>query len=120
MFVDIVINAGTGDAPRLVVPTDAVIDSGSRQVVILDRGEGRFEPRPVKLGRRGSDLVEIVEGIAAGDRVVVTANFLIDAESNLRTALKSLAPGGPSADKTPSAAGPASQDGAASTTAVGQ
>jgi Cu(I)/Ag(I) efflux system membrane fusion protein len=93
MFVDVVIDAGSTDAPRLVVPTDSVIDSGNRQIVIVDKGNGRFEPRAVKLGERGDGQVEILDGIAAGDRVVVTANFLIDAESNLRAALKSLAPG---------------------------
>jgi Cu(I)/Ag(I) efflux system membrane fusion protein len=53
------------------------------------RGEGRFEPRTVKLGLRGQDYTEITEGIAAGEDVVVSANFLIDAESNLRAALSS-------------------------------
>jgi Cu(I)/Ag(I) efflux system membrane fusion protein len=66
----------------------AVIDSGNRQVVIVDRGEGRFEPRPVKLGVRGDGLVEVREGLRAGEKIVVTANFLIDAESNLKAALR--------------------------------
>ena len=65
----------------------ALIDSGNRQVVIVDRGEGRFEPRSVKVGLRGDGYVEITEGIKAGDSVVVAANFLIDAESNLKAAL---------------------------------
>ena len=101
MFADVVIDAGSADAPRLVVPADSVINSGNRQIVIVDKGEGRFEPRAVKLGARGDGLVEVVDGIAAGDRVVVTANFLIDAESNLRAALKSLAPGEPLDEATP-------------------
>jgi Cu(I)/Ag(I) efflux system membrane fusion protein len=53
------------------------------------RGEGRFEPRSVKLGLRGEDYTEIKEGIAPGEEVVVAANFLIDAESNLKAALSS-------------------------------
>jgi Cu(I)/Ag(I) efflux system membrane fusion protein len=91
MYADVEI--GTGDtAPGLVVPDSAVIDSGTRRVVILDRGEGRFEPREVKLGRRGNGMVAISEGVSEGDRVVVSANFLIDAESNLKAALSGLAP----------------------------
>ena len=65
-----------------------MIDSGERQVVLLDKGEGRFEPRAVKLGRRGDGHVEIREGLSENDKVVVSANFLIDAESNLKAALQ--------------------------------
>lgn len=88
MFADVEIDAGANDMPRLAVPTSAVIDSGARQVVIVDRGEGRFEPRPVKVGIRGDGFVEVREGLQQGDRIVVSANFLIDAESNLKAALK--------------------------------
>lgn len=88
MFADVEIDAGAGDSPRLAVPVSAVIDSGNRQVVIIDRGEGRFEPRPVKLGMRGEGFVAIREGLEVGEKVVTTANFLIDAESNLKAALR--------------------------------
>ncbi len=88
MYADVVIDAGGGDGPRLAVPVDAIIADGSRQVVIVDRGEGRFEPRDVKLGLRGDGYVEIVDGLSAGEMVVTSANFLIDAESNLKAALK--------------------------------
>jgi hypothetical protein len=54
-----------------------------RQVVLIDRGDGRFEPRAVRVGSQGNDWVEITEGVKAGDKVVTSANFLIDAESNL-------------------------------------
>ncbi|HBY26202.1 MAG TPA: efflux transporter periplasmic adaptor subunit, partial [Bradyrhizobium sp.] len=57
---------------------------------LLDKGEGRFEPRAVKIGRRGGGLVEVKEGLAENDKVVSSANFLIDAESNLKAALKGL------------------------------
>jgi len=87
MYADIEIATGT-EAPVLTVPDSAVIDSGQRQVVLLDKGEGRFEPRPVKLGRRGDGRVEIIEGLTDDDKVVVSANFLIDAESNLKSALQ--------------------------------
>ena len=74
----------------VAVPVSSVIDSGSRQVVIVDLGNGRFEPRDVKLGRRGPEYVEVLDGIHDGDSVVVDGNFLIDAESNLNSALKAL------------------------------
>ena len=89
MFADVEINAGAGEPERLVAPASALIDSGSRQVVIVDRGEGRFEPRPVRIGARGDGFVEITKGLKHGETVVVTANFLIDAESNLKAALSS-------------------------------
>jgi len=87
MFADVEINAGDGEAERLSVPVSALIDSGNRQVVIVDRGKGRFEPRAVKAGVRGDGFVEVAEGIKVGENVVVAANFLIDAESNLKAAL---------------------------------
>jgi Cu(I)/Ag(I) efflux system membrane fusion protein len=89
MYADVEIATGT-EAPVVTVSSSAVIDSGERQIVLLDRGEGRFEPRAVKVGRRGGDRVEIMEGLAEGDKVVISANFLIDAESNLKAALNGL------------------------------
>src|SRR5713226_4545448 len=86
MYADVEIATGTG-APVVTVSSSAVIDSGERQIVLLDKGDGRFEPREVKLGRRGAGRVEIKEGLAENDKVVVSANFLIDAESNLKAAL---------------------------------
>jgi Cu(I)/Ag(I) efflux system membrane fusion protein len=89
MFADVVIDAASDEPERLVAPASALIDSGNRQVVIVDRGEGRFEPRAVRTGMRGDGFVEITDGVKAGEAVVVTANFLIDAESNLKAALSS-------------------------------
>jgi len=89
MYADVEI--GSGDAALvLTVPDSAVIDTGERRVVILDLGEGRFEPREVKVGQRGDGMVAISEGVSESDRVVVSANFLIDAESNLKAALSGL------------------------------
>ena len=88
MYADVEISARGGETPRLVVPASAVIDSGNRQVVIVAKGEGRFQPRPVKLGMRGGDRVEILDGVTEGEEVVTSANFLIDAESNLKAALQ--------------------------------
>jgi Cu(I)/Ag(I) efflux system membrane fusion protein len=89
MYAEAEIDTGSGK-PLLAVPDSAVIDSGDRQIVIVDKGEGRFEPRPVRLGRRGAGYVEIREGVSEGEAVVTSANFLIDAESNLKAALKGL------------------------------
>jgi Cu(I)/Ag(I) efflux system membrane fusion protein len=98
MYADVEIRPDAGDAERLVVPTSAVIDSGTRQVVIVAKGEGRFQPRPVKLGMRGGDQVEILDGVIEGEEVVTAANFLIDAESNLKAALQAFTqPAGPEA-----------------------
>ncbi len=89
MFADVEIMLG--QTPVVQVPEGAVIDTGDRQVVILDLGEGRFRPEPVTVGRRGGGMIEITSGVAAGDLVVSTATFLIDAESNLNAALAALA-----------------------------
>ncbi|RTL80969.1 MAG: efflux RND transporter periplasmic adaptor subunit [Hyphomicrobiales bacterium] len=94
MFADVEIEAG-GREKVVAAPESAIIDAGKRQVVILDKGEGRFEPREVKLGRRGDGYAEITSGLSEGDRVVTSANFLIDAESNLKAALQALDQGAP-------------------------
>ncbi|HWV47514.1 MAG TPA: efflux RND transporter periplasmic adaptor subunit, partial [Nitrospira sp.] len=75
------------DAVRtLVVPKEAVLDTGLRQLVFVDRGQGRYEPASVELGRRSQDVVEVREGLKEGDRIVTSANFLLDAESKLASA----------------------------------
>ena len=71
----------------LTVPVSSVIDSGIRQIVLVQLGEGRFEPREVRLGQRTDDFVAVLEGVKEGEPVVVAANFLIDAESNLTAAV---------------------------------
>jgi Cu(I)/Ag(I) efflux system membrane fusion protein len=92
MYADVEIASPVGDAPRLVVPLSAIIDSGTRKVVIVAKGEGRFQPRPVKTGLRNGDQIEILDGVAEGEEVVTSANFLIDAESNLKAALQAFTP----------------------------
>jgi membrane fusion protein, copper/silver efflux system len=92
MYVDAQIETGSGE-PVLTVPESAVMDTGSRQAVFVDKGQGRFEPREVNLGHRGSGYVEVRQGVADGEPVVVSANFLIDAESNLKAALKGFSEG---------------------------
>ena len=92
MYVDAEVDTGSR-TPVLAVAENAVLDSGSRQAVLVDKGDGKFEPREVKLGRRGGGYVEITKGIKEGEAVVTSANFLIDAESNLKAALKGFAEG---------------------------
>jgi Cu(I)/Ag(I) efflux system membrane fusion protein len=87
MYANVQLDAGDGKARVLTVPDSAVIDSGTRQVVLVQRAEGLFEPREVRLGQRGDGYAEVLQGVAEGEQVVVRANFLIDAESNLRAAL---------------------------------
>ena len=82
------------EGSRLAVADSAVIDSGRRQVVLVERGEGRYEPRPVRLGVRVPGYVEVLDGLQAGERVVTQATFLIDAESNIRAALAAFTAGG--------------------------
>lgn len=89
MYADVEIETGA-PKPVVAVPNSAVIDTGDRQVVFIDKGDGRFEPKDVKLGVRGEGQIEITKGIAAGDKVVVAANFLLDAESNLNSALSAM------------------------------
>jgi membrane fusion protein, copper/silver efflux system len=90
MFTDVELEGES--AKGLVVPEDAVVDAGDRHVVFLDRGEGRYEPREVTLGTRAGRRLEVLSGLAEGDRVVVSANFLLDSESSLRAALAGAAP----------------------------
>ena len=89
MFAQVEISV-TGKGKVLTVPTSSVIDSGTRQVVLVQLAEGRFEPREISLGSRSDNYVEVLEGVVEGERVVVAANFLIDAESNLKAALGGL------------------------------
>lgn len=92
MFAEVKIAANKNN-PVLSVPVSAVIDSGIRQIVLVQLAEGHFEPREVKLGARSENYVEVLEGIAEGERVVTSANFLIDAESNLKAALSGMGGG---------------------------
>jgi YHS domain-containing protein len=71
--------------PALTVPADAVLDSGLKKTVFVDRGNGYFEPRKVETGRYFGDRVEILKGLMAGERIVVSGNFLIDSESRFKT-----------------------------------
>jgi Cu(I)/Ag(I) efflux system membrane fusion protein len=89
MFAKVELVGGDTKSKVLAVPDSAVIDSGMQQVVLIQRSEGLFEPREVKLGKRNDGYTEVLNGLVEGDVVVVSANFLIDAESNLKAALSS-------------------------------
>ncbi|MFN3988047.1 MAG: efflux RND transporter periplasmic adaptor subunit [Rhodocyclaceae bacterium] len=94
MFAHVELLTG-GDTPRLSVPDSAIIDDGQRRIVLIAEGEGRFRPQVVETGLRSRDHVEILSGLEGDERVVVSANFLIDAESNLQAALASFGEGDP-------------------------
>jgi RND family efflux transporter MFP subunit len=89
MFVNVELHRPLGRL--LTVPVDAVLDSGQHEIVVVDRGNGSFEPRMVKVGTRAGSYASIVSGLRAGEKVVTRANFLIDSESNLRQALEGMA-----------------------------
>lgn len=88
MYASVELAAPVGAGDSLAIPDSALIDSGTRQVVLVDKGEGRFEPRPVRIGAKAAGYYEVLDGIKEGEKVVVAANFLIDAESNLQAALR--------------------------------
>lgn len=96
--------SGSSDEESVVLPRSAVIDSGIRQIVLVQIAPGRFEPRGVRLGRRAGGRVAVLDGVAAGEEVVVSANFLIDAESNLTSALQGLATAADAASEVADAA----------------
>ena len=89
---DMFVNAefSVAGAERLTVPADAVLDAGDRQTVFVDRGNGYLEPRQVHIGQRLGDRIAIASGLRAGERVVASGTFLVDSESQLRSALKDL------------------------------
>ena len=90
MYADVAFDAALGDG--VVVPTNAVLDSGTEQHVFISQGDGYFEPRPVVVGRRLGDTVQILEGLEGGEVVATGATFFIDSESQLRAALQGFEP----------------------------
>ena len=88
MYANVELDTGHGSG--LVIPSDAVLDSGDRKIVFVQKGEGEFEPRQVELGEYlGSDVV-VTNGLKVGEKVVASGNFLIDSESQLKSALESM------------------------------
>jgi Cu(I)/Ag(I) efflux system membrane fusion protein len=82
MFTNVEIKISLGK--KLVIPESAVIDTGTSQVVYVEKEEGAFEPREVELGLRADGSVEVLLGIKAGEKVASSANFLIDSEAQLK------------------------------------
>jgi Cu(I)/Ag(I) efflux system membrane fusion protein len=89
MYLNVEIQASVAK-DALTVPDSAVIDTGIRKMVIIDRRDGTFEPREIKTGARGVDAWEVLDGLSEGDWVVTSANFLVDSESNLKAAVSSM------------------------------
>jgi Cu(I)/Ag(I) efflux system membrane fusion protein len=89
MYANVEIKVHLGQ--RLAVPEGAIIDTGIRQLAIVDKGSGYFEPREVKVGAKVDNYYEVIKGLKAGERVVTSANFLIDSESKLKEAVGGMA-----------------------------
>jgi len=89
MYANVEIKVHLGQ--KLTVPEGAVIDTGLRQMAIVDKGSGYFEPREVKVGAKVENYYEVIKGLKAGERVVTSANFLIDSESKLKEAVGGMA-----------------------------
>jgi Cu(I)/Ag(I) efflux system membrane fusion protein len=82
MFTDVELKVNLGQ--KLAVPDDAVIDTGLRKIVYVDKGDGYFEPRAVTTGLRAERFIEILSGLKAGEKIASAANFLIDSEAKLK------------------------------------
>jgi membrane fusion protein, copper/silver efflux system len=114
MFGEVMLRGATREG--LKIPSDAVVPTGTTQVVFVALGEGRFQPREVRLGESDGKSVEVTSGLKAGEQVVTGANFLIDSESRLRASLAALAASssGSTTASPPAAPPPASPPPAAS------
>jgi Cu(I)/Ag(I) efflux system membrane fusion protein len=95
LYADIALERQMSGDAVVAIPESAVIDSGTRRVAFVSKGEGLFEPRNLTLGARANGLVEVKDGIEEGEDIVVSGNFLIDAESNLKAALSAFTPAEP-------------------------
>jgi len=95
MFVNVSVDVNLGQ--KLAIPVSGVLQSGTRQIVFVDRGSGYLEPREVQLGPQANDEYIVLKGLHAGERIVTSANFLIDSESQLQAAIGSYASPSPGA-----------------------
>jgi Cu(I)/Ag(I) efflux system membrane fusion protein/cobalt-zinc-cadmium efflux system membrane fusion protein len=95
MFVNATLDVPLGN--QLVIPLGGVLQSGTRQIVFVDKGAGYLEPRDVQLGPQAGDRYIVLKGLKAGERIVTSANFLIDSESQLQAAIGSFVPPPPGA-----------------------
>lgn len=109
MYANVEIAATLPD-DRVRVPREAVVDDGRRRVVFVDLGDGHFDPRSVEVGVDSSDeMVEITSGLSAGERIVVSGQFLLDSEARMRESLAKMADGEPAAAPSPATAQAATQ-----------
>ena len=88
MYATVELN--TAGRRAVTVPLAAVLPTGTHNIVFVNRGDGRFLPRDVRVGQHGDSLIEIVEGLEPGDEVIASATFLLDSESNLAAAIQGL------------------------------
>src|SRR6202795_3933216 len=89
MFVDVEFPVAL--PPTLVVPADAIVDTGPRKTVFVERGNGYFEPRLVETGSRIGDDVEVTKGLVLGERIVISGTFFVDSKSSMRAAAPAVA-----------------------------
>jgi Cu(I)/Ag(I) efflux system membrane fusion protein/cobalt-zinc-cadmium efflux system membrane fusion protein len=95
MFVNVALQVSLGN--QLVIPVDGVLETGTKQIVFVDRGSGYLEPREVLLGLQAGDNYVVQKGLKEGERIVTSANFLVDSESQLQAAIGSFVPPPPGA-----------------------
>jgi Cu(I)/Ag(I) efflux system membrane fusion protein/cobalt-zinc-cadmium efflux system membrane fusion protein len=107
MFVNVEIEAPFGR--QLTIPASALFYSGTRQIAFVEKGSGYFEPREVETGAQVGDDVVVLSGLKAGEKVVTSANFLIDSESQIQAAAGAFAPPPPGAGAAAAMNGPAEQ-----------
>ena len=107
MYVNVVINVPLGR--QLVIPSSGVLQAGTRQIAFVDHGQGYLEPREVEIGPRVDDHSVVLKGLRSGDRIVSSANFLVDSEAQLQAAIGSFAPPPPSGGAAASTNAPAQQ-----------
>jgi len=110
MYVNATIRVNLGEA--LTVPQEAVFNTGTKQIVFVDKGQGLFEPRDVVLGSSAEEFDQVKEGLQDGERVVTSGNFLIDSESRLKAALEGMSGPTPGAAVGNASSGSAPQEGA--------
>ncbi len=89
MYANVEIDVDAGK--KLAIPDEAVLDSGLRKVVFLDKGEGRFQPAEVKIGGKFDGYYEVLSGLSSGERILASAGFLLDSESRLKEAMGAMA-----------------------------
>jgi Cu(I)/Ag(I) efflux system membrane fusion protein/cobalt-zinc-cadmium efflux system membrane fusion protein len=107
MYVNVIIAVPLGR--QLVIPSSAVLQAGTRQIAFIDHGQGYLEPREIETGPRMDDQVVVLKGLNSGERIVSSANFLVDSEAQLQAAIGAFAPPPPGAGAAAAMNAPAQQ-----------